>query len=441
MTYSEVINILFFVISSILPLFFVPYLIFAIVGIFTRKKFPHAEHKSRYGIVVPARNEERVISNLIESIRQCDYPQELLDIFIVAHNCTDRTVEIVSQMGEHVYEYHSPEDKTLGYAYQFIFNKIEEDFGRSNYDGFFIFNADNSVEKDYFDKMNDAFEYYDRKYVLTSFRQASNFNENLMSVLYGAFFATAFFLSDRGRTVMDTSIRIYGCGYLFSSDLVKDGWNYFGMTEDLELSVKESMKGTQIRYCDDAVFYDEQPTSVRIMWRQRLRWAKGVLEVSRENFLKCLKASFDPKRKDKFASYDLAVFISRFPVIALLLMILHVLALFLAPFFGQSLADAFLYWDSTKLWWEPLLYPANVGGIYLFAADFAKAYGATMLVYLLVMFLGRKRFRPDSLFKMVGGMFLFPLFLTAGVIMDIQAIFSKNLTWKQIPHTGNKDLV
>ena len=122
-------------------------------------------------------------------------------------------------------------------------------------------------------------------------------------------------------------------------------------------------------------------------------------------------------------------------------MILHVLALFLAPFFGQSLADVFLYWDSTKLWWEPLLYPANVGGIYLFAADFAKAYGATMLVYLLVMFLGRKRFRPDSLFKMVGGMFLFPLFLTAGVIMDIQAIFSKNLTWKQIPHTGNKDLV
>ncbi len=78
----------------------------------------------------------------------------------------------------------------MGYAIKFLFERIEEDCGRSSFDGFFIFNANNTLDEKYIDKMNDAFEYYDRKCVISSFRQASNFSENIMTVLYGAYFAT-----------------------------------------------------------------------------------------------------------------------------------------------------------------------------------------------------------------------------------------------------------
>jgi hypothetical protein len=62
-----------------------------------------------------------------------------------------------------------------------------------------------------------------------------------------------------------------------------------------------------------------------------------------------------------------------------------------------------------------------------------------MVTYLLTMFLGRKRFRSVSVGKAVVGLFLFPLFLLSQFVLDIQALFSRNLAWKQIPHTGRQD--
>jgi glycosyltransferase involved in cell wall biosynthesis len=117
-----------------------------------------------------------VVAAIIDSIRKSDYPQELLEIFVVAHNCSDNTAAIARSSGAHVYEYDNPEEKTMGYAIRYLFKCIEDDFGSNSFDGFFIFNADNSFDEKYFDRMNDAFEYYDRKKVISSFRQASNFN-------------------------------------------------------------------------------------------------------------------------------------------------------------------------------------------------------------------------------------------------------------------------
>jgi hypothetical protein len=55
------------------------------------------------------------------------------------------------------------------------------------------------------------------------------------------------------------------------------------------------------------------------------------------------------------------------------------------------------------------------------------------------MFLGRKRFRSVSAGKAVLGLFIFPFFILSQFVLDIQALFSKNLVWKQIPHTGRRD--
>ena len=37
----------------------------------------------------------------------------------------------------------------------------------------------------------------------------------------------------------------------------------------------------KIIYCDEAEFFDEQPTSINIMYKQRLRWEKGFRVWSR----------------------------------------------------------------------------------------------------------------------------------------------------------------
>ena len=45
----------------------------------------------RFMAIIPAHNEEAVVTDLIESLKKQDYPKELLDIYVIADNCTDNT--------------------------------------------------------------------------------------------------------------------------------------------------------------------------------------------------------------------------------------------------------------------------------------------------------------------------------------------------------------
>ncbi len=73
--------------------------IFKWTGLFATKKFPEAKKQHKYAILVSARNEATVIGKLIESIRNQDYPAELITTFVIAHNCTDNTAEVVKNAG------------------------------------------------------------------------------------------------------------------------------------------------------------------------------------------------------------------------------------------------------------------------------------------------------------------------------------------------------
>ena len=75
------------------------FVVFALVGIFKRKRFASTDQKLRYGVIIPTRNEEAVVSALIDSIKRADYPKEKISIFVVAHNCTDKTAEVARASG------------------------------------------------------------------------------------------------------------------------------------------------------------------------------------------------------------------------------------------------------------------------------------------------------------------------------------------------------
>ena len=65
-------------------------IIYSITGLFTTRKFPNTEKRYKYAILIAARNEETVITNLLDSIHRQDYDGEVTT-FVVADNCTDRT--------------------------------------------------------------------------------------------------------------------------------------------------------------------------------------------------------------------------------------------------------------------------------------------------------------------------------------------------------------
>ena len=51
-------------------------------------------------------------------------------------------------------------------------------------------------------------------------------------------------------------------------------------------------EGIKVVYCDEAIFYDEQPTTLPVMWNQRLRWAKGHLGVFTMKGAKMVRSLF-----------------------------------------------------------------------------------------------------------------------------------------------------
>ena len=84
-----------------------------------------------------------------------------------------------------------------------------------------------------------------------------------------------------------------GTGFLFSRRILDEshGWRFYLLTEDIEFSVYHILRGEKIAICEDAVLYDEQPTDFRQSCRQRLRWAKGYIQVFRRYGADLLKGA------------------------------------------------------------------------------------------------------------------------------------------------------
>ena len=86
--------------------------------------------KHKFMAIIPAHNEESVVANLVESLKNQEYPKELLDIYVIADNCTDNTVKIARKAGATVLERYEddPEKKTKGY-----YQKLSIRFGYLTY--------------------------------------------------------------------------------------------------------------------------------------------------------------------------------------------------------------------------------------------------------------------------------------------------------------------
>lgn len=68
------------------------YLVIGLIGKERRGKQDAKLH--RYAAVISARNEEGVIGDLIRDLKGQHYPEKLLDVFVVADNCTDGTARL-----------------------------------------------------------------------------------------------------------------------------------------------------------------------------------------------------------------------------------------------------------------------------------------------------------------------------------------------------------
>ena len=153
--------------------------VFVLIRWFGKKKKYQAKTQHRYAVIISARNERAVIGGLLDSIHRQNYPSELVDIYVVADNCTDDTAAVARAHGAVVYERFNHVQIGKGYALNYLFRCIEERVGLDTYDGFLVFDADNVLDENYIASMNDVF---DQGYpVVTSYRNSKNYGSNWIS--------------------------------------------------------------------------------------------------------------------------------------------------------------------------------------------------------------------------------------------------------------------
>ena len=271
--------------------------------VWLRKARPHAEEKPhRFAVLVCARNEETVIADLIESIRQQTYDASLISVFVMADNCTDDTALIARKAGAVVYERFSETRKGKGYALEALIRHIREDCPEG-FDGYFVFDADNILAPDYIEKMNRTFS--DGYEIVTSYRNSKNYGDNWISAGYALWFLRESRYLNYARHLLGSSCAVGGTGFLFSREVLEElgGWPFHTLVEDIEFSVHEITKGRKIGFCPDAVLYDEQPTRFMQSWHQRSRWCKGALQVFGRYHSELFKGIF----RGKFSCFDMTM--------------------------------------------------------------------------------------------------------------------------------------
>ena len=357
----------------------------------------------KFMAILPAHNEEAVIGNLIESLKNQDYPKELLDIYVIADNCTDNTVKIAIEAGAIVLERHEedPAKRTKGAALQwFLKQKIEEN---ADYDAFFVFDADNIVDVNFTKAMNKKL--CQGEEVVQGYRDIKNPSDSWVSAGYAIFYWTMHRFYHLARYNLGLSALLNGTGFMVKFDVIKPtGWNTKTLTEDIEFSLKTIIKGKKVGWAVDAIVYDEQPVGFKQSWSQRSRWTVGHIQCLSE-YTKPLAVAV--KEHKTVMNFDgLLYMIGSIPMFILtgVLVIINFVMYILG---GMSTPDLIV--NCIRYLLPTFLLPIFVG--------------------IIIMWLDKRPIKP-----MIKGLVLYPLFLGSWLLINFKCLFIRDTKWEKIDH-------
>ena len=355
----------------------------------------------RFMAIIPAHNEEAVVANLVESLKNQTYNKDLYDIYVIADNCTDNTARVARDAGAIVYERFDETKKTKGYALNwFLQQKIKEN---APYDAFFVFDADNIVDKNFIKSMNKKL--CQGEDVVQGYRDIKNPSDNWITAGYAIFYWQMHRFYHLARYNIGLSPLLNGTGFMVKFDVIKpQGWDTETLTEDIEFSLKRIIKGKKLGWATDAIVYDEQPTGFRQSWSQRSRWTVGHIQCIKK-YTKDLAIA--AKENKKMINIDGLFYI----VGSIPMFIITMLLLF----------SNFVMYNSSAITSAELI--KNI--LFYLLPTFVLP----IFVGMFAMWLDGRKIKP-----MAKGLLCYPLFLLTWIFINFKCLFIRNTSWEKIDH-------
>ena len=261
-------------IGAFITIYNLYYVITALFGLKKETHAPAAPPRTRFAVLVAARNEVGVVGQLIDSLQAQSYPKHLYDVIVAPNNCTDDTAAVAEAHGALLFAPRLPV-RSKG---EVLRQLVDHVLSAQTYDAICVFDADNLVHPAFLQKMNDARLAGAR--AAQCFRDSKNPAGSAVATCHSIGFWVAGWLYTGGLNALGMSSLMNGSGIMVDCGLLRaaGGWHTHTITEDYEFTAKAALLGERVHYVPGAITYDEQPLTLAQSWTQRRRWSSGHVQ-------------------------------------------------------------------------------------------------------------------------------------------------------------------
>jgi len=244
----------------------------------SKRKTSNSKNLPSFSIVVPAKNEQKVIGRLLDAFTRLDYPADKKELIIVEDGSTDETLRICREYSE---------NSSLNIK---VFSRSSSDgkpsalnFGVAHACGDIVgvFDADSVTAPDALLNVCDLFA--DPEVAAVQGRTSSiNADESMLSKFIAQEETVWCEVYLRGKDALNLFVHLKGSCQFIRRDVLQrlNGFDENALSEDMELSARLAGNGYKIRYASNVQCWQESATSFRSLFRQRTRWFRGTMEVA-----------------------------------------------------------------------------------------------------------------------------------------------------------------
>ena len=232
--------------------------------------------RRRYTLLVPAHNEEAIISRLLESVQRLNYDPGNFKVYVVADNCTDTTARIARQFGADSLVRCDEERKGKGFAIEWTLRTL--DLGST--DAVVIVDADNIIDPGFLHGLDEVLDRGIRAVQCNNciansdesfFTRVIHLSRTINNILY-----------HQAKYKLGLFSYLMGNGMCFTTSLLKEyPWRTGTMAEDYEYYAVLAGHNEPIGFAVNARLYHQESKGLKAASRQRLRWSSGRFQVAR----------------------------------------------------------------------------------------------------------------------------------------------------------------
>ena len=366
---------------------------------------------TNFCILIPARDESKVIEDLLKSIKEQTKKVNMKDVYVIVESNLDPTVSIALNYQASIFIRKHLNLKRKGYA---LDECIKDILAKGKkYDAYFILDADNVLDKDFLKEMEKS--YQDGYDIASGYRNLKNGNDSIISACSGITFA---FLNSNGnetKSKQSRNITLSGTGLYISGDIVNKwaSFPFHSLTEDYELTLYSILHNLTSIYNKNAIFYDEQPIKYKNTINQRTRWIKGYFSV-RKKYIPKLRKKIP--NNPNFGSSITEISGMKPYILMIIGTLLYILNQFIMII---------------KIW--------DINPITMISIT--KIILIIMLAYILFAFMTafiilKDKDKINMSYKMQIKTILFsPIFFTTYIPCALKAFFKKDIKWEKVEHT------